>query len=480
MSRAGDKVQRIARHHSRRDTAALCERYGTKRSCLCRKMWRVRCVHGSLGIRSKDHLAGRIVATKIFINYRRADTQAMARLIHNSLRQAFGRNNVFMDVDNIRAGEKFADHLNAQVEKCDIFLSLIGPNWLDARDEDGTRRLDNPNDYVRREIAAALPRKIRSVPILLDGTKLPKEAQLPDDLKSLASYHAFEIRNSQFPRDMRALIEDLRARKKTSLSRFGALALGAVLVAGVGWLLLQQLTQLTLVEQPKLTLEIKPAATGAPAPTTQPAPTPNDAEPRLMTATPTSTTSHGVGAPFPSTQPAPAPTTQPAPTPNNAEPRLMTATPTSTTSHGVGAPIPSTQPAPAPAPTTQPAPAPSSKATPPSPPAPPPTDHDPPGTHFGVMLARINPEWEGTWLIKSGRFAGTKIELKKTFDGDFSTSSPFFGSGIITYWDSRMSFEGADCSYVLKEEPGYVMQWQLHKRVGGFNCIDTLEIKKAR
>jgi TIR domain len=74
------------------------------------------------------------VATKIFINYRREDTQATAGRIHDSLRQAFGRNNVFMDVDNIRAGEKFAERLNSRVEECDIFLSIIGPNWLDARE----------------------------------------------------------------------------------------------------------------------------------------------------------------------------------------------------------------------------------------------------------------------------------------------------------------------------------------------------------
>jgi hypothetical protein len=150
------------------------------------------------------------MTNKIFINYRRDDAAATAGRLHDALERAFNRDDLFMDVDNIPAGEDFVDYLNAQVAQCDIFLSLIGPNWLTAKSEDGARRLDNPDDYVRIEIAAALARKIRAIPVIVDGAKLPKAAELPEDLRPLARRNAFELRNSRFRRDVDALIEELR------------------------------------------------------------------------------------------------------------------------------------------------------------------------------------------------------------------------------------------------------------------------------
>jgi hypothetical protein len=148
------------------------------------------------------------VASKIFINYRRDDTAATAGRLHHALEQAFGRDDLFMDVDSIPPGEEFVDYLKSKVDKCDIFLCLIGPNWLDVKTEDGERRLDNPDDYVRIEIAAALARKIRAIPVIVDGAKLPKAIDLPDDLRSLVRRNAFELRNSRFRRDVDALIEE--------------------------------------------------------------------------------------------------------------------------------------------------------------------------------------------------------------------------------------------------------------------------------
>ena len=88
------------------------------------------------------------MAGKIFINYRRDDSGATAGRLHDRLAQTFGRENLFMDVDHIPAGVDFVDYLPSQVAACDVFLAVIGPNWLDAKDDDGRRRFDNPNDYV--------------------------------------------------------------------------------------------------------------------------------------------------------------------------------------------------------------------------------------------------------------------------------------------------------------------------------------------
>jgi hypothetical protein len=100
--------------------------------------------------------------------------------------------------------------LHEEVAKCGVLLAVIGPNWLDARDEHGNRRLDNPNDFVRIEIAAALQRSIPVIPLLLDGARIPKADELPEDLKELALRNGMEIRHASFQDDMNRLIRGLK------------------------------------------------------------------------------------------------------------------------------------------------------------------------------------------------------------------------------------------------------------------------------
>jgi TIR domain len=141
----------------------------------------------------------------IFISYRRNDSIGTAGRLYDRLAPAFGRNNLFMDVDHIPAGVDFVDYLHSQVAACDVFLAVIGPNWLDAKDDDGHRRFDNPDDFVTIEIAAALARKIRVIPVLVDGARTPKADKLPDSVKPLVRRNAVEVRNTHFGRDAEAL-----------------------------------------------------------------------------------------------------------------------------------------------------------------------------------------------------------------------------------------------------------------------------------
>src|SRR5262249_1919450 len=90
-----------------------------------------------------------------------------------------------------------------------VLLAVIGPNWLDVRDEHGNRRLDDPNDFVRIEIAAALQRSIPVIPVLLEGARIPKAIELPEDLKELALRNGMEIRHASFQDDMDRLIRGL-------------------------------------------------------------------------------------------------------------------------------------------------------------------------------------------------------------------------------------------------------------------------------
>jgi hypothetical protein len=138
------------------------------------------------------------MAGKIFINYRREDSIAVAGRLHDRLAEAFGRDNLFMDVDNIPVGINFEDYLNNQVAQCDAMLSVIGPSWLNAKDETDQRRLDKPNDFVAIEITAALARKILVIPVLIDGTHMPRESDLPVSLKPFALRNAIQIRNANF------------------------------------------------------------------------------------------------------------------------------------------------------------------------------------------------------------------------------------------------------------------------------------------
>jgi len=145
------------------------------------------------------------MAGTIFINYRRDDSAGTAGRLHDRLAQTFGRKTLFMDVDHIPAGVDFVEYLQSQVAACGVFLAVIGPNWLDAKDDSGRRRFDNPDDFVTIEIGAALARNIRVIPVLVDGARTPKADKLPDSVKPLARRNAVEVRNTHFGRDAEAL-----------------------------------------------------------------------------------------------------------------------------------------------------------------------------------------------------------------------------------------------------------------------------------
>jgi hypothetical protein len=181
------------------------------------------------------------MAHTIFINYRREDSIGIAGRLHDRLTQAFGRKNIFMDVDHIPAGIDFAAHLNSEVTACNLFLVVIGPNWLNAKDESGRRRLWQADDFVAIEIAAALARDIRVIPILVDNTIMPKASELPDQLKPLARRQAIEVRQNQFGRDADALIKRIYEALAASSGipgRRGVVFASVAAVAGlflVGW-----------------------------------------------------------------------------------------------------------------------------------------------------------------------------------------------------------------------------------------------------
>ncbi|MFZ5818762.1 MAG: SUMF1/EgtB/PvdO family nonheme iron enzyme [Chloroflexota bacterium] len=153
---------------------------------------------------------------RIFISYRRVDSGGYAGRIYDRLAARFGEDAVFMDVDDIPAGLDFVEVLQNAVQSCDALAALIGRNWLDARDEAGGRRLDNPEDFVRVEIAAALERGIRVIPVLVDGAPIPRASDLPENLKPLARRNAVQVNHHSFNADAYHLIEQLELALKAA------------------------------------------------------------------------------------------------------------------------------------------------------------------------------------------------------------------------------------------------------------------------
>ncbi len=150
------------------------------------------------------------MSSKVFISYRRDDSKYQARDVYRALSAVLPHGHVFMDVDSIPPGANFKKILEGWVEQCDILLALIGPEWIGAIDTmTGLRRLDNPSDFVRIEIAKALARDIPVVPIVLDRAPMPRADELPENLKELVDRHAEFLEYRTFDTDVQRLIQKL-------------------------------------------------------------------------------------------------------------------------------------------------------------------------------------------------------------------------------------------------------------------------------
>jgi hypothetical protein len=121
---------------------------------------------------------------KLFISYRREDSAGLTGRLFDRLQSHFGRESVFIDVDSIPFGVDFRNHLTDAVGKCDALLAVIGDRWTTIS-HGGEARLDDPNDFVRVEIEAALARNIPVIPVLVGKTPMPHEEDLTPSLRPL-------------------------------------------------------------------------------------------------------------------------------------------------------------------------------------------------------------------------------------------------------------------------------------------------------
>jgi|GEM_PF-2498379 len=150
------------------------------------------------------------MAAGIFISYRRDESRHAAGRLAEDLSQTFGAEHIFRDIEGIELGVEFAKSLEQALAACSVMLVLIGPQWLDMPDRKrGGRRLDQVDDWIRQEIATALKRDVRVVPVLLEGTTLPDATELPADIRSLVARQAMELSDVRWRGDLQRLVEAL-------------------------------------------------------------------------------------------------------------------------------------------------------------------------------------------------------------------------------------------------------------------------------
>lgn len=179
---------------------------------------------------------------RIFISYRRNDAAGDAGRLADHLHRRFGRSRVFLDIDTIAPGSDFVRVLDSSLQHTVAMLVVIGPRWLSSPRADGTRRLDDPDDFVRREVTTALGRDIPVVPVLVQGTALPAAGDLPEPLAALATRQAVALDHAEFHDDAERLCDrlapllDLPEAERTPALRglAPAIAVAALLIVAAG------------------------------------------------------------------------------------------------------------------------------------------------------------------------------------------------------------------------------------------------------
>jgi predicted ATPase/class 3 adenylate cyclase len=164
--------------------------------------------------------AGAGAPQRVFLTYRRSDTAGYAGRLHEDLGKRLGQQNVFIDVEGIQPGANFEDVLKDAVTRCDLLLVLIGRLWLEPG-LDGTRRLDDPRDYVGFEIAHALTIGKRTIPVLLDGARFPSAGELPERVAGLAKLQAFTVSERHWGLDVDLLVHAIRGTPRPPLGTPG-------------------------------------------------------------------------------------------------------------------------------------------------------------------------------------------------------------------------------------------------------------------
>ena len=161
----------------------------------------------------------------IFISYRRRDSRDTVGRIHDHLRRVFDERRIFLDVERQVGGEDYRVAIERALARAEVVLAVIGPDWLAASGPDGGLRLDHADDMVRLELEAALTRKVRIVPVLIEGATMPRGDELPESLREISYRSALAVRpDPDFRTDMARLIVTLRLPRELQSDDVGVAA----------------------------------------------------------------------------------------------------------------------------------------------------------------------------------------------------------------------------------------------------------------
>jgi TIR domain len=153
---------------------------------------------------------------KIFVNYRRGDDRSGAARIRDVMVEAFGHQNVFMDIADLQAGLRFDQELDKALAEADVLLAIVSWRWMDLLAE---RQASGERDFVREEIAAALIRGIAVIPVLMGRVRLPPAADLPEDIRGLAMHQGLVVTHERFGRDVHDLVNAVRRFRTAKWAR---------------------------------------------------------------------------------------------------------------------------------------------------------------------------------------------------------------------------------------------------------------------
>lgn len=174
---------------------------------------------------------------KLFLSYRRTDTQAVATYTAERLATHQGIERVFLDVHDMEGGRDWEHQIETTLREADATLVLIGEGWRSVRN-DGTARIDDNNDTVRREVRLSLQSGKPVYVALIDGCPMPLSREVPRELERLVTLHAWAIRSDEMRQDVDALARRLapaptaRAGMRPWPVIQGVVVAAALLVAG--------------------------------------------------------------------------------------------------------------------------------------------------------------------------------------------------------------------------------------------------------
>jgi hypothetical protein len=153
---------------------------------------------------------------RIFVSYRRVDSQDITAHLVDALINYFGDETIFRDIYDIDPGRDFAEALRQGLEQSLLVLPLIGPRYIRELQRRLPAHESGQTDWVHEEIDYALKHDKLMIPLLVHGAEMPPPEAFPQELQALAKLPALPLTEENFAADFEHLLQtilgEIRAR----------------------------------------------------------------------------------------------------------------------------------------------------------------------------------------------------------------------------------------------------------------------------